>query len=388
WCCCASTSFTKSSRLNAVRGAGKRIVRTVRWPGSFCKSLINYYEMYTGQQFFAGLGENDVLGKVLYNPQENQPQFPPSTPPAVAKLITTAIAKDRQRRYQRVEDLLRDMEALPSNLAWQDEKTEIFSPPSPDSGRRREEIKEKEQPTSQLPEVQPPAPKPSTRLPSLFWSGLALAVVTVVFLSIFRPFEKVLIPSAPPPSSPPLSQSEPRFAAPPAPLPSASSSPSAKQDVQEASSVTPPPLPLQMQGYLQVNVNVDTAEVSVDGRSVGVTRRDKPLEIRDLAVGKVRVRVEAEGYEPLERPVSVELNKWAQEAFVLNRLPAPEKTLAAPTSPNTEAPAIVQSAPQPQPEEQSSDEIVTFWTLDPSGQLVPQTQPAKSPQSRKKMQGK
>src|SRR2546426_6779597 len=56
WCCCSSTNFPKSSRLNAVREAGKLIVRTVRQLVGFCKPLINYLEAYDaflrGQAYF------------------------------------------------------------------------------------------------------------------------------------------------------------------------------------------------------------------------------------------------------------------------------------------------------------------------------------------------
>jgi len=39
------------------------------------------YEMHTGNQFFAGLDEQAVIGKVL-DPQENEPRFTRPTPPA------------------------------------------------------------------------------------------------------------------------------------------------------------------------------------------------------------------------------------------------------------------------------------------------------------------
>lgn len=69
------------------------------------------YEIFTGKQFFAGLDEHAILGKVLYEPQENIPTFERPAPPAFAALITKAIAKDRDRRYPRMTDLLNDLEA-------------------------------------------------------------------------------------------------------------------------------------------------------------------------------------------------------------------------------------------------------------------------------------
>ncbi|HEV8718939.1 MAG TPA: protein kinase [Candidatus Binatia bacterium] len=75
------------------------------------------YEAYTGTQFFAGLDESGVIGKVLYDPQENKPQFTRPAPPAFAALVTKAIAKSRERRYKRVEEFLQDLEACRAALS-------------------------------------------------------------------------------------------------------------------------------------------------------------------------------------------------------------------------------------------------------------------------------
>jgi tRNA A-37 threonylcarbamoyl transferase component Bud32/tetratricopeptide (TPR) repeat protein len=69
------------------------------------------YEMYTGKQFFAGLDENIVLSKVLYDPQENEPRFDRPAPAPFVELVTRAVAKTRSRRYQHMEDLLHALEA-------------------------------------------------------------------------------------------------------------------------------------------------------------------------------------------------------------------------------------------------------------------------------------
>lgn len=75
------------------------------------------YEAYSGTPFFAGLDEAMVIGKVLYELRENEPHFSRSAPPAFAALVTKAIAKSRERRYQRVEDFLHDLEACQATLA-------------------------------------------------------------------------------------------------------------------------------------------------------------------------------------------------------------------------------------------------------------------------------
>lgn len=68
------------------------------------------YEMFTGKQFFAGLDEIAVLGKVLDNAQDNEPRFDRPAPAPFVNLVTKAIAKTRTQRYQRMADLLRALE--------------------------------------------------------------------------------------------------------------------------------------------------------------------------------------------------------------------------------------------------------------------------------------
>jgi hypothetical protein len=74
------------------------------------------YEAYAGTQFFAGLDEAAVIGKVLYEPGENEPHFTRPTPSAFTALVTKAIAKSRERRYRRMEDALHDIESCFATL--------------------------------------------------------------------------------------------------------------------------------------------------------------------------------------------------------------------------------------------------------------------------------
>jgi serine/threonine-protein kinase len=78
------------------------------------------YETYTGAHFFAGLDEAGVIGKLLYDSGENEPHFIAPTPTAFSTLVQKAIAKSRERRYQRVEDLLRAIEACSASLGDND----------------------------------------------------------------------------------------------------------------------------------------------------------------------------------------------------------------------------------------------------------------------------
>lgn len=78
------------------------------------------YEMATGRPFFAGLDERALLGRVLHGPGENVPTFVEPVSPEFVTLVTRAIARDREHRYQQAADLLRDIEtclALHSSTA-------------------------------------------------------------------------------------------------------------------------------------------------------------------------------------------------------------------------------------------------------------------------------
>jgi serine/threonine protein kinase len=75
------------------------------------------YEMVARRPFFAGLDERALLGRVLYGPEENVPTFAESVAPEFVALVTRAIARDPERRYQQAADLLRDIEACLEQLA-------------------------------------------------------------------------------------------------------------------------------------------------------------------------------------------------------------------------------------------------------------------------------
>jgi len=109
----------------------------------------------------------------------------------------------------------------------------------------------------------------------------------------------------------------------------------------------PPPAPaaLALTGHLQVNVNAPEAKVIIDGKSAGKATLKEALNILNLPVGKTPVRVEAEGYEPLEKIVEIPENAWAQEKFVLAKviLVKPEEkrppTEITPSSPPSTPPS-------------------------------------------------
>jgi hypothetical protein len=132
---------------------------------------------------------------------------------------------------------------------------------------------------------------------------------------------------------------------------------------------------LAKQGYLQVGVNVETAHVRINGIEVGIARQEVPLRLRH-EVGTLIVRVAADGYDPVERPVTIAENQWTREAFVLRQRVAPQELLAPPPAPAVGTQPVSPPISLPQPASSPSEIGVVFWDIDPTtGQPVPRSQP-------------
>ena len=114
---------------------------------------------------------------------------------------------------------------------------------------------------------------------------------------------------------------------------------------------TPPPPVVQL-GNLQVNVNAPNSRVYVDGTDRGIAGPGQPLDLINLSLGSVRVRVRAVGYQEQTRSFSIRANEWTQAGFELMPIPPPTSvplpavstTNRLPASP----PSIVVSNPQAQ----------------------------------------
>lgn len=95
------------------------------------------YEMYTGRQFFADLDTEAVIRRVRDDPTEHEPRFDLPPPPEFAALVRRAIAKSRTRRYQRMEELLRDLELCRGASSEDRTATTIIRPvPGEAEGRK------------------------------------------------------------------------------------------------------------------------------------------------------------------------------------------------------------------------------------------------------------
>ena len=74
------------------------------------------YEMMAGRSPFAGPSGTDVLAAILQNEPAPVARFEPNAPTEVQRILTKTLRKDRSQRYQTVQDLLLDLQALREDL--------------------------------------------------------------------------------------------------------------------------------------------------------------------------------------------------------------------------------------------------------------------------------
>jgi tetratricopeptide (TPR) repeat protein len=74
------------------------------------------FELVAGSMPFRGANEADLLLRLLHEPAPPVRRFRGDAPPAMEQIIAKALEKRREDRYQRMEDLLADLQALQSRL--------------------------------------------------------------------------------------------------------------------------------------------------------------------------------------------------------------------------------------------------------------------------------
>ncbi|MBI4233123.1 MAG: SUMF1/EgtB/PvdO family nonheme iron enzyme [Chloroflexi bacterium] len=85
----------------------------------------------------------------------------------------------------------------------------------------------------------------------------------------------------------------------------------------------PPPPPAVQVGYLQVNVDVPGSKVYVNGIYQGEANPRQPLNLSDLRVETVEVRVEATGYKTKTERAVLRADAWTQVVMKLEAIPPP-----------------------------------------------------------------
>lgn len=109
-------------------------------------------------------------------------------------------------------------------------------------------------------------------------------------------------------------------------------------------------------GWLTVSSNVP-ASLVLDGVRAGTVPMDRPLRV---VAGNLLLRLEAEGYAPLERPVSVEVTQPARVAIALTPLPAISRS---PANLATKGATSPQSSPPSRPATHSQSPHIPWAPL-------------------------
>src|SRR5206468_5309939 len=75
------------------------------------------YEVVTGRRAFRGDSSVDTLHKIIYSEPESLGKLVPGAPAELQRIVTKALAKDPDERYQSAKDLTLDLKALLRDLA-------------------------------------------------------------------------------------------------------------------------------------------------------------------------------------------------------------------------------------------------------------------------------
>ncbi len=77
------------------------------------------YEMVAGQKPFDGETPSDILAAILKTEPPLLSHFAPESPAELVRIVTKALRKDREQRYQVIKDMLLDLKSLKEDLDFQ-----------------------------------------------------------------------------------------------------------------------------------------------------------------------------------------------------------------------------------------------------------------------------
>jgi serine/threonine protein kinase/tetratricopeptide (TPR) repeat protein len=81
-----------------------------------------FYQMVTGRQPFTGATRNDIIASILKDKPPPLTTVAPEMLPALGRIIGKALEKDREARYQSVQDLISDLKQLQRDLEFPSEE--------------------------------------------------------------------------------------------------------------------------------------------------------------------------------------------------------------------------------------------------------------------------
>src|SRR5580693_2095542 len=95
------------------------------------------YELVTGRSAFDGDTASDIIAEILKVEPPPPVEFAPEVPHELERMISKALRKDRETRYQSVKDLLIDLQDFKKEMEFQAQLQRSVRPNSRSSGARR-----------------------------------------------------------------------------------------------------------------------------------------------------------------------------------------------------------------------------------------------------------
>ena len=86
------------------------------------------YEAVAGRRPFSGPSTSDVLAAILEHDPPPLARFDPGVPPELQRIVTKALRKDPEQRYQVMKDLVLDLQALRDDLASGQRNARVSAP--------------------------------------------------------------------------------------------------------------------------------------------------------------------------------------------------------------------------------------------------------------------
>ena len=91
------------------------------------------YEMVAGRSPFTAPSSSDVLAAILERAPDPLARFEPEVPHELQRIVSKALRKDRDQRYQTIRDLHLDLQALSDDLAAASRSSRTSPPPRSES---------------------------------------------------------------------------------------------------------------------------------------------------------------------------------------------------------------------------------------------------------------
>ncbi len=95
------------------------------------------YELVTGRSAFEGGTASDIIAEILKVEPPPPVEFVPEVPHELERMISKALRKDRETRYQSVKDLLIDLQDFKKEMEFQAQLQRSVRPSSRSSGARK-----------------------------------------------------------------------------------------------------------------------------------------------------------------------------------------------------------------------------------------------------------